>query len=399
MDDPGRQGPGILREDPVRKAQSVLILGGGVGGVVAATRLRRLLRDQDRVVLVDRERNHVFQPSLLWLAVGKRDATRIQRELRRLERKRIDVVMGEATEFDAERKRVRVDGEELHADAIIVAVGADLAPELIPGLSEAGHNLFTVDGASGIRDALESFRGGRVVVLTASPAYKCPAAPYEAAMLVNDYLRRHAATALVEMFTAEPGPMGTAGPEVSAAVRGMVEAQGIAYHPEHQVERVEGSTRTLYFTNGATTPYDLLLYVPPHRAPAVAARSGLVGQSGWIPVDARTLRTSVPGVFAIGDVTGIPLPSGKALPKAGVFAHAEAEVVADNLAAEWSGRTPDREFDGVGACFIETGSGKAGYGSGNFYAVPSPDIRLRAPSVWWHMSKVLFEKRWLAQWF
>jgi len=384
----------------MRPGRTVIILGGGVGGVVAATRLRQRLPERDRVVLVDRERNHVFQPSLLWLAVGKREPARIQRPLQRLARKRIDVLLGEAMEFDAERKRVRVDGEELQADAVIIAVGADLAPGLIPGLSEAGHNLFTLGGATGARDALKRLAGGRVVVLTAAPSYKCPAAPYEAAMLVNDHLRVRGLTAAkVEIFAAEPGPMGTAGPEVSAAVRGMVEGQGIVYHPEHQIERVEGSTRTLHFTNGAAAAYDLLLHVPPHRAPAIATRAGLVGPSGWIPVDARTLRTEVPGVLAIGDVTGIPLASGKPLPKAGVFAHAEAEVVADNLVAEWSGRTPDREFDGTGACFIETGSGKAGYGSGNFYALPGPDIHLHAPSVWWHMGKVLFEKRWLRKWF
>jgi sulfide:quinone oxidoreductase len=100
-------------------------------------------------------------------------------------------------------------------------------------------------------------------------------------------------------------------------------------------------------------------------------------------------------VFAIGDATSIPIPSGKALPKAGVFAHRQAEVVARNLAAEWSGRTPDDAFDGKGACFIETGSGRAGYGSGNFYAASVPDIRLYPPARHWHWGRILFEKQWL----
>lgn len=332
--------------------------------------------------------------------MGKRSPGRIQRPLERLQRRGIDVVTGDVTELDPAARRVRVNGTHLAGDAVIVSLGADLAPDLVPGLDEGGHNLFTLAGASGVRDALGRFRGGRVVVLTAAPAYKCPAAPYETAMLVNDYLRRRGvAGATVEIFAAEPGPMATAGPDVSAAVRGMVEGQGVAYHPSHQIERVDPSARALHLTHGASADYDLLIYVPPHRAPAVVRQAGMLGESGWIAVDGRTLETDAPSVYAIGDVTSIPIPSGKVLPKAGVFAHREAEVVAENLAAEWSGQTPERAFDGRGACFIETGSGRAGYGAGNFYAAPLPEMRLHAPSRWWHIGKVVFEKHWFWKWF
>lgn len=380
--------------------RTALVLGGGVGGVVTATRLRKLLPSTDRVVLVERERQHVFQPSLLWLAVGSRTPDAIQRPLDRLGRRGIDIVQGEITSLDPEARRVRVGDTTLEGDALVISLGADLAPEAIPGLGDGGHNLYTLEGARAIRDALESFRGGRVIVLTAAPAYKCPAAPYEAAMLVNDRLRRRGVSdAKVAIYAAEPGPMGTAGPDVSAAVRGMVEAEGITYRPDHQIERVDPSDRTLHFTNGARAEYDLLIYVPPHKAPQVVRTAGLTGESGWIPVDAATLRAEPPRVFAIGDVTSIPIPSGKALPKAGVFAHAQAEVVAENLAAEWLGRAPERRFDGKGGCFIETGSGRAGYGDGDFYASPAPEMQLRPAAVRWHLAKVLFEKQWLWRWF
>jgi sulfide:quinone oxidoreductase len=380
--------------------RTVLVLGGGVGGIVAATRLRKRLPAADRVVLIERERQHAFQPSLLWLAVGNRTPEAIQRPLERLAGKGIEIVTGEITTLDAERKQVRVDGATLEGDAIVISLGAELDTGAVPGLASGGHNLYTLEGAVAARDALQQVRGGRVVLLTAAPVYKCPAAPYEAAMLVHDRLQRRGVEgAAVELIAAEAGPMGTAGPEVSMAVRGMVEARGISYRPNHQIERVDPSARTLHFTSGATAEYDLLIYVPPHRAPKVVRDAGLVGESGWIAVDAANLGSAIPGVFAIGDVTSIPIPSGKALPKAGVFAHAQAEVVADNLAAEWTGLTPDRVFDGKGGCFIETGAGRAGYGAGNFYASPAPELRLHPPSVKWHLAKVLFEKHWLWKWF
>lgn len=386
---------------PVTEGKTVLILGGGVGGVVAANRLRQRLPCDHRVLLVDRERDHVFQPSLLWLAVGDRAPERIQRPLERLRRKGIEVITGEIAALDPAARTIRVDGREVVGDAIIVALGADLAPDAIPGLAAAGHNLYTLQGAIALRDALADLHGGRVVVLTGAPAYKCPAAPYEAAMLVEAAMRRRGKRNdfQLDLYAAEPGPMGVAGPLVSAAVRDVVESKGIRYHPSHQVTAVDPAARRLTFANGATAAFDLLAYVPPHRAPAVVRAANLIDESGWIPVNRETFETPFPGVYAIGDVTTVPLTMGKPLPKAGVFAHGEAEVVAANIVWQWTGRGARRTFRGEGQCFLETGDGRAGLGAGNFYGEPAPVVTLHRPSWWWHWGKVLFERRWLRQWF
>jgi sulfide:quinone oxidoreductase len=387
-------------------AKTVVILGGGVGGVVTAGTLRKQLPKQHRVILVNRQPDHLFAPSLLWLMTGGRSARQISRPLARLAKKGIEVVIGEIEEMDPEARRVRVvlrggDPTEIEADYLVVSLGADLAPETIPGLAEAGHSFYTLLGAVGLRDALQRFDGGRIVVLTAAPAYKCPAAPYEAAMLIDAHLRSRGLgeRSSVDLYAAEPGPLGVAGPEVSAGVRQMVEAKGIAYHPEHQVTRVDPSERRLTFANGATADFDLLAYVPPHRAPEVVSRSGLVDDTGWIPVDRGTLQTRFPGVYAIGDVTNIPLEVGKPLPKAGVFAEREARVVAHNIAGEITGGDKPDCYDGHGECFVETGEGKAGFGRGNFYAEPTPQVKLHPVGRRWHLSKVLFEKTWLRRWF
>lgn len=189
--------------------------------------------------------------------------------------------------------------------------------------------------------------------------------------------------------------MGVAGPAMSAAVKQMLRDKGIAYHPEHQVEHVEPETGTLRFKNGASASFDLLAYVPPHRAPRVIRDSALAGESGWVPVDRHTLETRFSGVYAIGDVVSIPLKLGKPLPKAGVFAHGEAEVVAENIASAVRGRPGSARFDGTGQCFVEIGGGKAAFGTGNFYAEPVPAVTLRPPSRLLHLGKVLFEAVWL----
>ncbi|MHA1554937.1 MAG: NAD(P)/FAD-dependent oxidoreductase, partial [Alphaproteobacteria bacterium] len=341
-----------------------------------------------------------FQPSLLWLMLGQRRAEQISRPLSRLKRKGIEIVRGEIVAIDPQKRTALVNGETITADHMVIALGADLAPDSIPGLSQSGHNLYSLAGAQGLSRALAEFRSGRVVVLTAAPAYKCPAAPYEAAMLIADHLRQNglAERTSVDLYAAEPGPMGVAGPDVSAGVRGLVESRGITYHPEHQVERIDPARRHIEFANGATAEFDLLVYIPPHQAPEVVRAAGLVGESGWIPVDRHTLETQYAGVYAIGDVVGIPLKMGKPLPKAGVFAHGEAEVVADNIVHAIKGGGKTRRFEGYGNCFIETGAGRAGYGAGDFYAEPTPQIALRAIGRRWHLGKVLFEKYWLWRW-
>ncbi len=378
---------------------TVLVLGGGVGGVVAATELRKSVSATTRVVLVDREPDHLFPPSLLWLITGKRTARQITRPLDRLVKRGIEVIRGSVEVIEPAARRVRIVehgvSRDIEAEYLVVALGAELAPETIPGLAESGHNFFTLAGAESLRDALADFSGGRIVVLTAAPAYKCPAAPYEAAMLILDHCRRRGTEAAVQvdLFAAEPGPMGVTGPEVSAQVRRMVEDSGVGFHPEHQVTKVTGKTIT--FTNGTTADFDLLAYVPPHRAPRVVRDSGLIGDSGWVPVDRNTLLTRFPGVYAIGDVAGIPLTMGKPLPKAGVFAERQAGVVARNIAHAMSGEVAADQFDGHGKCFIEIGGGKAGFGGGNFYAEPVPLITLHRPSRRWHAAKILFEQNWL----
>lgn len=377
--------------------KTVLVLGGGIGGVVAARELRKRLPRRHRIVLVDREREHVFAPSLIWLMVGLRRATSIKRPLARLSRKGIEVVHGEVENIDLEARIVTVGGQRIAADHIIVSLGADLAPQTISGLVEVGHNFYTLSGAAAFRDALRALKSGRIVVLTAAPAYKCPAAPYEAAMLIDDFCRKTGTRGAVsiEVYAAEPGPMGVAGPALSSAVKQMLAAKGIPYHPEHQVKSVDVAASRLDFSNGANAHLDLLAYVPPHRAPRVIRDSGLVGESGWVSVDRHTLETRFSCVYAIGDVVSIPLQLGKPLPKAGVFAHLEAEVVARNVAAAILGQSGNERFEGHGECFVEIGGGKAAFGTGNFYAEPVPAVTLRPPSRWLHLGKVLFEAVWL----
>ena len=381
-------------------SQTVVVLGGGVGGLVVANELRKKLGEEHRVVLVDREGRHIFTPSFLWLMTGDRRPEKIVRDLAPLERKGIEVVKGDISVIDPVARTIQVNGSTLEADYIVVSLGADLAPEQIPGLAEAGLNLYTLDGATSIRDARLELRKGNLAIVVVRLPFKCPAAPYEAAMLLEADIRRRglAGDVSITLFSPEPGPMGVAGPEASSKVRGMVESKGIDYRPEHFLQSVDPATRTLRFADGAEHAFDMLIYIPPHVAPSVVQRAGLTNDAGWVPVDRGTLETSNPGVFAIGDVTTIPLTVGLPLPKAGTFAYGQAKAVAKTIAARISGRGEEPIYNGFGECFIETGNGRAGVGRGDFYGEPRPDVKLYRPTRLWHWWKIWFEWRWLRRW-
>lgn len=216
-------------------------------------------------------------------------------------------------------------------------------------------------------------------------------------MLVDAFLRDRGLRdgVSIDVYAAEPGPMGVAGPEMSAAVKQLLQAREIPYHPEHQITAADVTAKRLAFANGAHADFDLLAYVPPHRAPRVVRESALAGETGWVSVDRHSLETRFPGVYAIGDVVSIPLKLGKPLPKAGVFAHGEAEVVAKNIASAVRGQAASARFDGHGKCLIEVGGGKAGFGGGDFCAEPKPVVQVHAPARRWHLGKVLFERSWL----
>ena len=380
---------------------NIVILGGGAGGVVAAHKLRKRLGADHRIVVIDRSSEHLFQSSLLWLMVGDRREDQIRRPLERLTRKGIEFLRDEVLEIDLERRLVRTRESRLDFDYLIVALGAQTIPGSVEGFSEMAHDLYSLRGCRDIQKVLDTFTGGKVGVLVTSMPFKCPAAPYEAALLVESFLRTRGVRdrSDIHLYTPEHQPMPVAEAALGEAIVQILRDRGIHYHPLFTFEEMRPGTREIVAADGHAERVDFLIAVPPHQAPEVVRSSGLLGVSGWIHVDPETLRTEHEGVFAIGDVTAIRLPSGKSLPKAGVFAHNEAEVVAHQIAYEIRGRGRQARFDGKGYCWIEIGDGRAGFAGGRFYNDPEPRVRIARPGRLWHWGKVAFEKWWLRRWF
>ena len=165
--------------------KTVVVLGGGIGGLVTAHRLARK-KDGHRIVLVERDPVYRFASSFLWVLNGTRRPEQITVDLRRLTARRgIELAQAEVQAIDVDAGRVETSTGPIPYDRLVVALGAELAPDLLPGFAEAAHNVYTLEGALSAGRALGELQGGRVVVLVSRLPYKCPAAPYETALLAE----------------------------------------------------------------------------------------------------------------------------------------------------------------------------------------------------------------------
>ncbi|MBI4305768.1 MAG: NAD(P)/FAD-dependent oxidoreductase [Chloroflexi bacterium] len=388
---------------------TVLILGGGWGGMTVATVLRGLVSQQHRIQVVERKDDFYLCLSLPWVMTGERKyPSEVSRPMSKLSRAGVEWVHGNVRRIDPEKRIVEVDSNVLQADYLVIAMGARLAPGAVPGFTDSAFDLYTPRGANDLHHRLSEFDGGRVVILVSRAPFRCPAAPYEAAFLAEWMLRRRGVRARAEIavYTPERHPMPVAGPIIGQALASLLSERSIQYHPQHSVTWVDGPSKMLRF-DALEVTWDLLIGIPPHVAPKPVKEAGLTDSTGYIPVhpqtleilaDVETLSTRFPGVYAIGDATSVRLLNQMLLPKAGIFAEAEARVVAQNIAAQINGKEPLARFDGRGMCYIEVGDGLAARSSGNFYAYPAPTVTLEPPSPRFKHEKEDYEAP-LKTWF
>jgi sulfide:quinone oxidoreductase len=244
--------------------------------------------------------------------------------------------------------------------------------------------------------ALKDFKGGKLLIGVFGVPYKCPPAPYEMSLLVREALETRAVKAEVEVFTPQPVSMPLLGQTGCDIIESRLADHGITFLPNRKATGIEAGE--VVFSNERRR-FDLLFGIPPHRPPAVVRESGLVGDSGWVSVNSRTLETAFAGVYAVGDVVQIAMGNGKPLPKAGVFAEAMGETVADRIAATFAGQEPEAAFKGEGGCYLEVGSGQAMMVKGHFLAVPEPEVALTDASAQHLEEKRAFEVQRLQTWF
>jgi sulfide:quinone oxidoreductase len=371
----------------------IVVLGAGFGGLELTSIWSAEFGEQADTVLIDRAEGFVFGFSKLDIMFGRLAPASALHRYADLVHPGVRFVRGEVLSIDPVEKTVVTDAGTFGADILVVALGAEYDPAAIPGLVEGGNEFYSVAGATAVGELLPRFAGGRIVVGVTSTPFKCPPAPSETSLLLNDYLierglRERSSITQVMPFGVPIPPS----PDASKAILQAFAERGIEFVPNNLVRALDPDRHVAILSDGSELPYDLFLGIPPHRVPSVVAASGLA-EDGWVPVDYETLQTRFPDVYAVGDVTSVGTP------KAGVFAEGQARIVAERIVAKARGRSSDATYGGRGVCYMEFGQGRVAEVDVTFPKGQHPFGVFATPSEQNVADKEEFGASRLARWF
>ncbi|MBI1663852.1 MAG: NAD(P)/FAD-dependent oxidoreductase [Nitrosopumilus sp.] len=375
----------------------VVILGGGFGGLSTANEIRNSLSSsQVKITIIDKKDWFMVGFAKLWIINGTRTFENSIGHLNELEKKQINFIQDEILSIDLQNKNVKTKQQNTSYDFLVISLGAVLAPEKIPGLTENGFNLYDYDQLLEIHNKLENIDSGKIAISIMGMPYKCPPAPFEASLLIDSMLRKRGIRDNVQIDFYSPAPitLPAAGPEVSKKILELVNSEKITFHNSSKIKSVESNK--LIFENGEAE-FDLLLAVPPHIAPKIIYDSGLAKEPGFITID-RDCKTPFENVFAIGDVTSLVVTENMTVPKAGVFAEGEGITVAKNIVSKLQSKEESELFDGKGGCFIESGRDTASVIEVDMFSQPKPSTSISEQTSENLSNKLEFEKERLSKW-
>lgn len=340
--------------------KTLLILGGGTAGTILANKMVTRLPSDWKVEVVDQNDHHQYQPGFLFVPVGKMPAKRVTKSRRAQFKDGVNYTETEILSVDPDKKVVTTAAGDKPYDMLVVATGAQIHPEVVEGLNDdriwrtSAHEFYTLEGSERLRDALNDFKGSKVLVHVAEMPIKCPVAPLEITLLMEDYFRKRHMRHKVDITYVTPLDGAFTKPVASKELGGLLEDRSVRLAHDFAVEKVDPEAKTLNSYDGRTLPFDLLVELPPHMGAGFLASNGLANDQNFVTVDKHTLQhTEYQDVFAVGDAASVPTS------KAGAVAHFEIDNLVENIHQAIKGQAPTHQFDGHTNCFVESGRGKA----------------------------------------
>jgi sulfide:quinone oxidoreductase len=365
----------------------ILIVGGGMGGTILANNLARRLTNElktgkARITMLSASEKHMYQPGLLYLAVGRITPDELYRDQASLLEPGINFHVDPVEEFMLDNNQVKTkSGKTYDYDIMVIATGSRMFPEGIPGMVEGAETFYTEETALKMFKTLQNFEGGKVVITVGVP-HKCPMAPLEITFMLHDYFKDRGMLDKVQLHYTYPIGRVHALENVAKWAAPEMEKLGIKYDTFFNIKEVDAANKVLKSEEGVDIDYDLLVTIPAHKGMEVVEKNGL-GQNGWIPTNKTKLNMEGrDNVFVCGDTTNIPIS------KAGSTAHFEADTLGENIAAIVKMGTPVRDYDGKVFCFIEAGKDRATYAMFNYQNPPDP----KAPTKAVHWFKMAYNK-------
>ena len=353
---------------------NVLVLGAGFGGLELSSLLSEALGNNLDLTLIDKNDSFFFGFSKLDVMFGKKTPESVRLYYKDIVKPGVRFHQEEVLEIDPETRHVVTNKGKYHPDILVIALGADYDQAATPGLLEGGNEFYSFEGAERLRSIIPTFTKGHAIIGVTSTPFKCPPAPSEAALLLDEYLISHGVRGNCEISLVMPFNIPIPpSPETSRALISTFKERGIKFIPNRLVKALDPARKVAILDDKTELPYELFLGIPKHRVPVVVEASGMT-DDGWIPVESKTLETFYPNIYAIGDVTSV----GTA--KAGIFSEGAAQTVAAKLIAEFRGEKLPPDYDGAGTCYIEFGRKMVGRVDVDFLSDVTPTGQFFEPS-------------------
>lgn len=332
---------------------NILVLGGGFAALETAFLLRMRLHDEVDIRLVCDSDRFVFRPNSIYIPFGADPESLYVPLHKPLGRRDIDFVVGRATAVDPDARLVSLDdGQRFAYDRLVIATGAGMSPEEVPGLTEHAATIWTPGSMLGVRNRFEDVcaraeQGDRQRVLfLVPPNNKCAGPLYEVVLMFETWLRRQGVREHVDITwsTYEESYIQAFGPRLHEVVSSEYRDRGIAGHTHERV--VEVRAGEVRYDDGSTREFDHLIAFPPYVS--AVRYDGLPGDDrGFLATEPDTRQVQGHGdIYAPGDAGDFPI-------KQAFLAFLQADTVAEHIAAEVHSRAFTQPFDPVSMCIME----------------------------------------------
>jgi sulfide:quinone oxidoreductase len=355
--------------------KTFLILGAGTGGTMVAKKMSAALDPQEwRIIVVDKDENHYYQPGFLFIPFGIYSSSDVVKPKRNLLPKRVEVIFADIELIEPDKNKVTLsDKKTIHYDYLVVSTGCYIDPDETPGLREGWHknifDFYTPAGAAKLHQFLETWQGGRLVLNVAEMPIKCPVAPLEFIMLTDWYFRKRGIRNKVELIYATPLTGAFTKPVCATMLADVLKEKNITIVPEFNIMEADTTKQVIRSYDETEVPYDVLVSIPINKGAEVIKNSGMGDSLNFIPTNKHTLQTDKwQNIFVIGDAANVPTS------KAGSVAHFMLEILVENMLSHMRGQEMRAKFDGHANCYIETGFNKAVLIDFNYDVEPLPGL-------------------------
>lgn len=338
----------------MRATPRVVVLGGGFAGLETLFYLRHTLDEHVELTLVSDQNYFLFKPNTIYIPFGE-DPEKFKLDLARpTRRKQIAFMLAGAQELDLAGKKVGTTAGDVAYDYLVVATGAAMRPQEIPGLHEHALTPWTPDEMlalrAGLQRLVEKAKAGETqqVLFLVPPNNKCSGPLYELVLMTDTWLERQGVRDQIAITwsTCEESYIQAFGPRLNTVVTEEFAARGIHGHKGFVVTGVEPGL--VQYQNGERLTYDLLVSFPPYVAKERFA--GLpCDDRGFVQVEPDSRRVKgLETVFTVGDAADFPI-------KQAFLALLQGDAAAEHIAADIEGRDPGTaaRFEPMSMCVME----------------------------------------------